>query len=160
MDDDDVSTLSLLTPLPLSLTVTGNSFSTHFHNLHFSSSLSLASSLARSAMASSQPGGRSSSGWSEVPVPLLLLPDATSVIGQFSYTGEWLLELPEEGPEVDLLWLGLPEMLPAEANSFPGLRVGLEGTVLPLVGPGMTVSDWLLLGLVTVTLTGLLTGLG
>ena len=86
------------------------------------------------------------------------------MIGQFSYTGEWLLEvLPEGGPEVDLLRLGLPEMLPAEANSFPGLLVGLEGTVvIPLVvGPGMTVtSDWLLLGLVTVTLTGLLTGLG
>ena len=48
-------------------------------------------------------------------------------------------------------------MLPG-ANSFPGL-LGLEGTVLPLVGPGMTVSDSLLLGLVTVTLTGLLTGL-
>ena len=158
MNDDDVSTSSLLTPLPLSFTVTGNSFSAPFS---FSSSLaslaSLASSLARSAMASSQPGGRSSSGWSDVPVPLLLLPP-TSVLGQCSYTGEWPLKLPE-APEVDLLRRGLPEMLP-EANSFPGLLVGLEGTVLPLVGPGMTVSDWLLLGLVTVTLTGLLTGLG
>ena len=46
----------------------------------------------------------------------------------------------------------------AGKTSFPGV-LGLEGTVLPLVGPGMTVSDSLQLGLVTVTLTGLLTGL-
>ena len=46
----------------------------------------------------------------------------------------------------------------AGETSFPGV-LGLEGTVLPLVGPGMTVSDSLQLGLVTVTLTGLLTGL-
>ena len=135
-----VLTSSLPTPLlPLSFTVTGTSFP----------SLTSSCSLAISAIASSHPGGRSNSGWSDVPVPLLL-PD-TSVLAHCSYTGDWL-------PELDFPLLGLPEVL-VGANSLPGL-LGLEGTVFPLLlGPGITVSDSMLLGLVTVTLTGLLTGL-